>query len=110
MKVIAPLACIAAVGLLAGCAGFTSAPVVPPQGFFYTNTNAPLDVQFDKTDLGSKQGTASSFVVLGMVAWGDASIQAAARSAGIKVIKAADYNSYNVLMVYGRYTTIVYGD
>ena len=105
---------LAAIGLsvaLSGCAGpFMTAPVVPPQGLLFSSTSAPLDVDLDKTQLGSKQGTASTACILGLVAFGDASTQAAARSAGITTINHADYKTFNVLGLFSSYTTVVYGD
>jgi hypothetical protein len=91
---------------LCGCA--YRAPVVPPVGIVYTNHRAPLDVEYHDTTLG-KRGTASSHSVLGLVAWGDASAEAAASAGGIKTIEHADLEYLNVIFIYQRFTTIVYG-
>jgi hypothetical protein len=97
MKGLLGVAAIGLAGLLlVGCGGVT-APVVPPTGVIFTSVKAPLDVQFNKTELGSKMGMASSTSILGF-AFGDASTMAAARNGQLKVINAASY------------TTIVYGD
>ncbi|MGD2175842.1 MAG: TRL-like family protein [Candidatus Brocadiaceae bacterium] len=106
---------VAAVALVAcllsvGCAGWAFAPVMPPTGLAFTGTTAPLDVDLDKADLGSKVGESSSHCVLGLVAFGDASTAAAARDGGIRTMKHADYKMLNVLMLYSCYTTVVYGD
>jgi hypothetical protein len=93
-----------------GCAGFFSAPVVPPLAFVYTNVQAPLDADHDETQLGTKRGVASTQNVLGIVSWGDASTSTAAQNGNVSVIRHADYEFYNVLGVYSRFTTIVRGD
>lgn len=100
---------LAALLLTTGCA-FYSAPVVPALGWAYTNTQAPLDVDYDQTQLGSKTGRASVSSVLGLFAWGDASTTAAARDGGITTIRHADYEYLNVLGVYTTFTTVVRGD
>ncbi|MCF8054609.1 MAG: TRL-like family protein [Deltaproteobacteria bacterium] len=58
----------------------------------------------------TKIGTAKMVSVLGLVARGDASIAAAAKSVGITRIKFVDYEFNNILGIYGEYTTVVYGD
>lgn len=91
--------------------GCMIAPVVPPVGFLFNNTEAPLDVDFDDTQLGSKVGKASTTSVLGLFAWGDASTAAAARDGGITTIRHADYEFLNVFFgLYSSYTTVVRGD
>jgi hypothetical protein len=49
---------------------------------------------------------------IGIVAasWGDASISAAMRNGGITRIHHVDHETTNLLGVYARYTTIVYGE
>ncbi|KPK73793.1 MAG: hypothetical protein AMJ84_01515 [Acidithiobacillales bacterium SM23_46] len=76
----------------------------------FTATSAPLDVDLDKTELGNKTGKASTYCVMGLIAFGDGSTDAAARSGGLKVINHADYKSLNVFGIFSSYTTIVYGD
>ena len=111
MRIVCVLGLVAVVVLMSGCAGpFIIAPVIPPMGMAFTSTVAPLDVNVDKTELGTKTGEASTFCVLGLVAFGDASTAAAARDGGLKVINHADYRSLNVLGLFCSYTTIVYGD
>ena len=62
-------------------------------------------------DLGSKEGRASAYLFLGIVAFGDASVTKAARNAGITQIKTIDFEYESVLaLIYGRYTTVITGD
>ena len=98
-----------AVGLCAGAAGCYTAPVMPPSGWVYSQVRAPLDTDLARTSLG-KSGEASTTCILGMVATGDCSVQAAAKSAGLTTVNHADYEYYNVLGVYQRFTVRVYGN
>jgi len=91
-----------------GCA-MQSAPVIPPFAAFQ-NYQAPLDLDNQETQLGSKTGQASTSNVLGLFAWGDGSTRAAATAGGITTIRSADYEFFSVFGIYSRYTTIVYGD
>lgn len=85
-----------------------AAPLV---GCAYANISMPLDTDLDRTELGSKVGRASIHSVLGMVAWGDAGTQAAARNGGLQVLTHADQEVLVILgVVYARRTTVVYGD
>ena len=95
---------------LLGCAGFPVAPVVPPQGFLFNSTEAPLDVDMNKTQLGEKQGNSSTYCVLSLVAWGDASTQAAAKDGGLTQINHLDYKMLNVLGLFSQFTTTAYGE
>jgi hypothetical protein len=104
MKVLTTAAALA---LVAGC--FT-APVVPPVGFVFTNSQAPLDVDMNQTQLGSKTGKASVISILGLFSFGDASTATAARDGGITTIRHADYEFLNVLGIYQSFTTVVRGD
>ncbi len=80
-------------------------------GCVYAHVKQPLDTDLQATRLGSKVGKASNHAVLWLVAWGDASTQAAAQHGGITTINHADSEWLSVLwFVYGRQTTIVYGD
>lgn len=58
----------------------------------------------------SKVGTAEAKSYLGLVALGDASIQTAAREAGITRIHHVDYQAKSYVGLYTIYTVIVYGD
>jgi hypothetical protein len=77
----------------------------------YANVREPLDTDLHQTKLGAKWGKSSTHHVLGLVAWGDASTQAAAVNGGITTLNHADSEWLSILgFVYGRQTTVVYGD
>jgi hypothetical protein len=93
-----------------GCALFFSAPVIPGSAFVYANTRAPMDVDFERTEVGPKRGRASVTTILALVSFGDASAASAANDGGISTIRHADYEYYNILGIYQRFTTVVYGE
>jgi hypothetical protein len=98
---------IAALGLALGLTGCIGAPVVPPLGVLYTDIDAPLSLV---GETGMKRGEASVTAILGLVSTGDGSVKAAAQAGGITRVKHVDYEFTNVIGVYQRYTTVVYGD
>jgi len=80
-------------------------------GCVYTHVLMPYDTNLDKTVLGQKQGKAATESVLWLVAWGDASTNAAAKQGGITTISHMDREILFVLFgLYSKTTTIVYGD
>ena len=80
-------------------------------GCVYTHVLTPYDINLDKTVLGQKQGKAATESVLWLVAWGDASTNAAAKQGGITTISHMDREILFVLFgLYSKTTTIVYGD
>lgn len=80
-------------------------------GCIYAHVLSPLDMNVDKTMLGQKMGKASSYSVLGLVAWGDASAAAAAKSGGVTTVNHMDHEFLNIFFgFYTESTTIVYGD
>jgi hypothetical protein len=108
--------------LCVGCAGPAGqfaykVPVIPPPAFIYEHFKAPVQTDMDETRLGSKVGTASTrylrepiFTQIPVIAWGDASIETAAKNGGINTIRHVDYEVTSVLYAFIEFTTIVYGD
>lgn len=80
----------------------------PVLGTVYTDVKAPLAATSNPT--GSKVGTAEATSILGIAATGDASIEAAAKKAGITRISHVDYQSYSVLGIFAKFTVYVYGE
>ncbi len=72
------------------------------------------DVKFGQTvtdnSLGKKVGTGEASSVLGIIATGDASIESAAKKAGISKISHVDVHVKNILGLYATYTVYVYGE
>lgn len=59
---------------------------------------------------GSKMGTAKASAYLGLIAIGDASVEAAARDGGITRISHVDSQKKSILGIVTSTTTIVYGE
>ena len=110
-RTIIVLGIVCVFAMAAGCAQYR-APVIPPQGFAFTQVGAPLSTQFNEsTAVAPKQGKASAVSVLGLVAFGDASLQEAAREGDLRTIHYADYEYLNVLFgMYTSFTVIVHGE
>ena len=98
------LVLVVAALFLSGCA-FVMSPAI---GTIYTDVKAPLAVTSNSGS--SKVGTSEVSSILGIVATGDASIEAAAKKAGITKIHHVDYHSTNILGIYAKFTTYVYGE
>lgn len=94
-------------GMAGSTLGCIAAPVVPPIGLVYTELDAPLA---PRGEVGSRRGTSTVTSILFLVSTGDGSVRAAAQNGGIREVKLVDYEYTNVLGVYQRYTTVVYGD
>lgn len=103
MKKILLSAAVAASLLLSSCAA-----IGPVMGFAYTDVK--YGTAATSNNLGSKVGRAEAKGYLGVVAIGDASIEAAAKSAGIKKISHVDQHANSILGILTTYTTVVYGE
>lgn len=97
---------IAAIALtsttLAGCA--TSVPV----GGLYTNLSLPVTATEGATS--SKRGEASCQSILGLIAQGDCSIDAAKKNGGIRKVSHVDWDANNILGIIGNYKVTVHGE
>ncbi|MCB0620037.1 MAG: TRL-like family protein [Saprospiraceae bacterium] len=91
--------------ILSSCGAFVSTPAV---GWLYTDVQAPY--QATSNPVASKVGTAEITSILGIVATGDASIEAAARKAGISKISHVDYHAKSILGIFATFTIYVYGE
>lgn len=98
---------LAAVALFAatGCFASARAPVV---GILYVEATAGEAATSNSG--ASKSGEACASSILGLIGTGDASINAAAKNAGITRIAYVDSKSMNILGLYARYCTIVHGE
>jgi len=96
------IACVAAMGgvLLSGCIVAS-----PAAGFIFTQVKYPGDLG---PGTGSNMGHSECMSVLGWVAIGDASIQAAA-GGKINSIHHVDHQAFQVLGIFGTWGTDVYG-
>lgn len=102
-KVLVLLA--AATLALSSCSVITTSAGV---GSVYTDVTEGMTAT--SNSLGNKVGTSTAMGVLGIIATGDASIQTAAHSGGIKKISHVDVKKMSVLGIFSNFTTIVYGE
>jgi hypothetical protein len=100
----------ALLSLLGSCALFYPPGYNPPPGLLYQNTS--MNHQIDTpTDLGNKSGSACVTGFFWLISTGNASIQAAAASKGIRTIKAVDYTITSFAGgLYNRVCTVVHGE
>lgn len=105
MKKVKKLMFIAGATLLfSSCATVKS----PLTGIWYTDVKAPLIATSNSNS--TKVGSAEATSILGLVATGDASIDAAAKSAGITKIHHVDEQSTSILGFFAKYKVYVYGE
>lgn len=70
-----------------------------------------LPVAVSSNPIGTKMGTSSAAVFLGVLSFGgDASIQTAAKKAGITRVSTVDMKQSNILFIYQEFTTMVTGE
>lgn len=80
----------------------------PVSAWAYVDVKAPLAVTGNSG--GSKVGTAECSGILGLIATGDASVETAAKSAGISKIHHVDYQASSIIGVISKYKVVVYGE
>ncbi len=86
-----------------GCAGVRS----PVSGLWYTDVHS--SVAATSNQAGNRVGEACASTILGLIATGDASIEAARRNGGITMITSVDDSANSILGIYGKYCTVVRG-
>jgi hypothetical protein len=94
---------------VSGC-GYYYAPVMPPTGMAFSSVSGPMDIDAETTKVSPKMGESSSICVLGLFAFGDASVDAASRNGNLSNIEYLDYKYLNVLGFFQSFTTRAYGE
>ncbi len=96
--------------LMTGCAPY-STPVVPPTALVFSDVSAPLGTEYQRAAATPpRMGEASTHSVLGLFAWGDASMHAAAENGDLTTIEYGDYKYLSVLWgLYARFTVMAWG-
>lgn len=89
--------------MLAGCAGGPYAG-----GALFSQTQLPVTAT-EAADACTKSGEASMINILGIVAIGDASIEAAKKNAGVTTVSTVDTDFFNILGLFAKSTTKVCG-
>lgn len=78
-------------------------------GLIWTNVSVAENVTSSAAE-SSKNGSGSITSILGLFAFGDASVESATNRAGITQIHHVDYDLMSFLGLFGHYTITVYGD
>jgi len=102
MRKLGGLLVLAACLPLAGCLTVQT----PALGILFT------DVKYGGESngaIGAKEGRACAQSILGLIAQGDASVEAAAKNGGIKTVSTIDHTAKNMLGIIGDWCTIVHG-
>jgi len=103
MKLLTILLGLAASVLVTGCAIAGSGVVT---GQIYSGYNIGTSVG---PGAGTKTGEACVISILGAVALGDGSIEAAKQAGGITQVASVDHRSFDILGVYASVCTQVHG-
>ena len=101
-KVFKYITAAVCVGALTGCAAGMS----PVTGVLFTEVSGPLSAT---TGSAARTGTATCKSILGAVATGDCSIDAAKKNGGITTVASVDYKTRSILGFFAETTTIVRG-
>lgn len=89
-----------------------------PAGFIYNSTTTPHSmsqaqvaaVAPGQAKPGTKSGEACASGVLGIAAWGDASVAEAKKAASISDVHSVEFRGVNYLGVYSQGCTVVTGN
>lgn len=102
MKKISILTLASIAALLSGCASSI------PHGAFFTDVKLPCSATANAT--GSKVGKSYCKSYFGVVAVGDASIEAAKANGGITKVTSVDWKAKSILGFVGEYECTVRGE
>ena len=91
-------------GSMMGCAMV----VAPVTGGLYTDLKAPVTASSNRGS--AKIVTGECISILGMLALGDCSIDAAMKNGNITKIHHVDHDAMSVIWIYAKYTIRVYGE
>ena len=84
-----------------------------PTGLIYTGTQTPHPAQRGEISgagkTGDKGGEACATGILGLIAFGDASTDAAKKAAGITDVHSQEFRSFSILGLYTEGCTEVHG-
>jgi hypothetical protein len=93
--------------LLVLCAVVLSGCSHAPYGVLYSDSQAGAAISSNQA--GNRVGQSCATSILGLVATGDATIEAARRAGGITLITSVDESVNSVFIFYTKYCTIVRG-
>ena len=82
--------------------------VTPVKGVAVTSAQGPITAT--TYDQSARTGKSCAYSVMGLFSWGDASINAAKNAGQIKQVASVDFDTFNVLGIYGSFCTVVRGN
>ena len=94
--------------IIAATTAMTSCSTVGMVGGLYQGTTEPTAVT--SNEVGTKVGTSGATSVLGIVAVGDAGVNAAAKNGAITKVSHVDTKTTSVLGLFTSIKTFVYGE
>jgi hypothetical protein len=104
---LAVLGCMAAVSM--GCTAFGY-----PTGSLYTGTQVPHGMMrmegAGPNKGGAKTGEACATGILGIAAFGDATLASAKKAGGVTDVHSVEFGGMSILGIYTQGCTIVYGN
>lgn len=103
MKKLGFVLTVCVIFMLMGCA------TIIPIGNIYTAAKLPVTAT-SNSGTSLKTGEAQCTSILGMVAFGDCSIDTAKKNGGITKVFHVDWDVKNILGIYGTYKVIVSGE
>lgn len=109
MKKVFYIVAVLALGFFAQSCGLAAFGPSSP-AFIADVRSTPVAVTSNSLGKNAKVGESKQVNVLGLVAAGDASIEKAAKAAGITKITHVDQKNIGVLGLFVKTKTIVYGD
>ncbi|MBX3230439.1 MAG: hypothetical protein KIT84_03105 [Labilithrix sp.] len=84
-----------------------------PYGSLYTGTQVPHGININETSgpgkTGDKNGEACATGILGLAAFGDASLDAAKKAGGVSEVHSIEFHSTNILGIYTQGCTVAHG-
>ena len=97
----------AALAMMIGCGyGY-------PIGSIYTGTSIPHPMDRSETSgpgkTGDKSGEACATGILGLAAFGDASLDASKKAGGISEVHSVEFHGTNILGIYQQGCTVAHG-
>jgi hypothetical protein len=96
--------------LAAASLAFMTSSCAVVGGVVYDGHTNPHSVTSNTISKNAKVGTSSFTNILGLVCIGDGGINAAAKTAGITKISHVDQKNLNVLGIFSKVETVVYGE
>ncbi len=88
--------------LLNGCMTRPVSPFVPYIGDTFSAVAFPVDIKYEKTPIADSYGASTAHNVLGLVAWGDASVTGAAAQGDLDTVNYVDASYMNILFIYSQ--------